>query len=77
MNGSKETSVLVLWGPQCSRLHFFLTNLKECRIQPVIIIHRDLVLIPLLGFGSVSFFFYYVGCMCIFHVYFYYSSWLW
>lgn len=59
MNGSKETSVLVLWGPQCSRLHFFLTNLKECRIQPVIIIHRDLVFIPLLGFGSVSSFFFF------------------
>lgn len=57
MNGSKEWLTVILRGPQCSRLHFYLRNLKDRKIQSVIIIHRDLVFIPLLAFGLVSFFF--------------------
>lgn len=47
--------MLILWGPQCSRLHFYLRNLKEYRIQSVIIIHMNLFFIPLLVFSSVYF----------------------
>lgn len=48
--------MLILWGPQCSRLHFYLRNLKECRIQSVIIINMNSFFIPLLVFSSVFFF---------------------